>query len=710
MDIITQSLLMGSSGAQRDPYFKNTVLLLHGDGTNGAQNNTFIDGSTNNFTVTRNGNTTQGAVSPFGDRWSNYWDGAAELSGFDLGGSLLGSSNFTIEFWVYIDLGSGTSSTVMPIISNIDFYNGVTNGSIAVFWHASRNSIDFALFTGGGNNSSTAPYTTLDAGTNTIMPSKWYHLAYTRSGANLEIFVDGVSKATGTLSSNTNVNYNTRSIYIGRHFANAFSAPSNTRFFRGNISNFRLVVGSVLYTSAFTPSSTPLTAVTNTQRLTCHANRYIDGSSNAFAIGVAGSVAVSRFNPFRLSAPYNASTDGGSGYFDGTGDSLRLPSSSAFSITTSTTPFTIEAWIYPTAVGGVIFSEQFTGGVNSVAIAVTMGNALISTTTGSTIYFGYYTGSTWVAAAGANSNVPLNAWTHVACVFTGSTSKIYYNGADVTATSPTPATTWGITGVSGDEWYVGKRWDNAATECFTGYISNFRFVRGTAVYTAAFTSPTAPLTAVTNTSLLLNFANAGIYDNTTINVLETVGNAQISTTQKKFGTGALYFDGSGDFLTSRNAGAASAFAFGGQDFTIELWIYAISLGTSFKAIYDQRPTSATGAYPTLYVSNGVLYYYTNGQARITGPSLSLNTWYHVAVCRSGSSTRMFVDGVQQGSTYTDSSVYLSGSGRPWIGQFSDPTTLDASLCWNGYIDDLRVTKEARYTADFTPPSAPFLDS
>jgi hypothetical protein len=55
----------GQAGEDTDPFFNQTTLLLHGDGTNGAQNNTFLDSSTNNFTITRNGNTTQGTFSPF---------------------------------------------------------------------------------------------------------------------------------------------------------------------------------------------------------------------------------------------------------------------------------------------------------------------------------------------------------------------------------------------------------------------------------------------------------------------------------------------------------------------------------------------------------------------------------------------------------------------------------------------------------------------
>ena len=71
----------------RDPFFNAVSLLLHGDGTNGAQNNTFLDSSTNNFTVTRNGNTTQGTNTPFSQAdgyWSNYIGGTL---GFSVAGS-----------------------------------------------------------------------------------------------------------------------------------------------------------------------------------------------------------------------------------------------------------------------------------------------------------------------------------------------------------------------------------------------------------------------------------------------------------------------------------------------------------------------------------------------------------------------------------------------------------------------------------------------
>ncbi len=237
-----------------------------------------------------------------------------------------------------------------------------------------------------------------------------------------------------------------------------------------------------------------------------------------------------------------------------------------------------------------------------------------------------------------------------------------------------------------------------------GYISNLRFVKGTDVYGVGNTSitvPTAPLTAITNTSLLLNFTNAGVLDATAKNNLETVGNAQISTAQSKWGGSSIAFDGTGDYLPS-NPSTSNLYAFGTGDFTIEFWLRLGSVSGN-QSLVDIRPTGTNGLYPLIYTNTTSLIYYVNSATQISGGTLSTNTWYHVAVSRSGTSTKMFLDGTQIGSTYTDSNNYLAGTGAPWVGTFRDGTG-----ALNGYIDDLRITKGvARYTANFTAPTAAF---
>jgi hypothetical protein len=160
----------------------------------------------------------------------------------------------------------------------------------------------------------------------------------------------------------------------------------------------------------------------------------------------------------------------------------------------------------------------------------------------------------------------------------------------------------------------------------------------------------------------------------------------------------MYFDGSGDWLIP--SGSSALYAFGTGDFTIEFWIYIPVTQTSI--IYDSRPVSTQGAYPELYLaSNQIIYYHTESN-RIAGSTLANTTWYHIALCRSGTSTKLFVNGTQVGSTYSDSTNYLCGTNRPAIGvagnTLSDP--------FNGYLDDLRITKGvARYVTNFTPPVA-----
>ncbi len=86
-----------------DAYFNRVTLLLPGNGTNGAQNNTFLDSSTNNFSITRNGNTTQGTFSPFSQTgWSNYFDGSSSLSYAANADFNFGTGTFTVEGWAYI--------------------------------------------------------------------------------------------------------------------------------------------------------------------------------------------------------------------------------------------------------------------------------------------------------------------------------------------------------------------------------------------------------------------------------------------------------------------------------------------------------------------------------------------------------------------------------------------------------------------------------
>jgi hypothetical protein len=291
-------------------------------------------------------------------------------------------------------------------------------------------------------------------------------------------------------------------------------------------------------------------------------------------------------------------------------------------------------------------------------------------------------------------------WYHVAIVRDGTSSfKMYLDGV-LEATTSTDA---GSINLNTYPLYWGVRVNpsgGAVDYPHYGYLAGSR-VSSTAVYTGAFT-PSLP-TAISGTQLLLNHTNGGIVDLSTRNVIETLGDTKVNTAITKYGTGSLYFDGTGDYLKS-NAMNANLNAFGRGDFTIELWVYFNAVNTQ-QVVSDFRDNASDTGGSLYLASNGSIRWYVQGSDRITGGAISASTWTHIAVCRSGTSTKLFINGTQSGSTYTDTFDYICNSGRPYLGALSDGT---GTLYFNGYIDDFRITKGyARYTTTFTPPTGTF---
>jgi hypothetical protein len=102
-----------------------------------------------------------------------------------------------------------------------------------------------------------------------------------------------------------------------------------------------------------------------------------------------------------------------------------------------------------------------------------------------------------------------------------------------------------------------------------------------------------------------------------------------------------------------------------------------------------------------------LEFFANAGSRIADSvAATAGTWFHVALARASGQTRLFKDGTQVGSTYSDSSNYSNAEMR----LFARTDTFNSGAHLNGYIDEFRITKGvARYTANFTPPTAPFPD-
>jgi hypothetical protein len=215
-----------------------------------------------------------------------------------------------------------------------------------------------------------------------------------------------------------------------------------------------------------------------------------------------------------------------------------------------------------------------------------------------------------------------------------------------------------------------------------------------------------------NVSLLLHMNGAdnstSFIDSSNKNTTVSAnGNAKIVVADSKFGGSSGFFDGTGDFLQIANN---SNFDFP-SDFTIECFVKYSS--TKLMPLYTRRVNSA-GTAPIVVIqlndsSVGNIRFYLYGASgstfpSTTGLSLNDNNWHHIALSRSGSNNRLFIDGILRASSSTNVGSMVWTNSVTTIARDIFYTARD----YNGYVDELRVTKGvARYTSNFTPPNAPF---
>ena len=178
------------------------------------------------------------------------------------------------------------------------------------------------------------------------------------------------------------------------------------------------------------------------------------------------------------------------------------------------------------------------------------------------------------------------------------------------------------------------------------------------------------------------------------------GAAEISTAEYKFGGSSIHLPSSSQGWLSM---ADDTLLNLSGDFTVEAWFYITGNLATYQTIIGSATSSWSTGAVHMYVQNGVMRVTRNGSTGMAGTaSIANNTWYHVALTRSGTDVTLFIDGVVD-ATQTNSSAFT----------FNDNGTLIGKNGWDGsstrfagYIDDLRVTKGvARYTAAFTPPAA-----
>ena len=656
MSGILNLLLAGAASIVKDAYFNLVTLLLNTTSTNGAQNNTFLDSSSNNFTITRNGNTTQGTFTPFSQTgWSNRLSSGNDLSGASNAGYQFDSGNFTVEGWFYFNT-----------VGNAQFLSVAVAG--ALYWQYYAGALDFGNNAGGSVQASWSP-----------VANTWYHIAAVRNGSTFTNYINGAVHSSGTAFNVTA----TGLLKIGYGGAGSFD---------GYISNIRIVKGTAVYTAAFTPPTVPLTAITNTQLLTCQANRFLDSSTNGIAISVnSGSPSVQAFSPFAPTTAYSTDVVGGSGYFDGSGDYLNLGGQSAFAFGTG--DFTIQMWAYSQATGSGGSQPNLYDGRPAGTPSGNYPTIVIYTSN----QIAYYVGAGIQISGGT---MVLNTWNHIAVCRSGTSTKMYLNGVQ-TGSTWTDTTNYVI---GTNRPTIGIDGNTVSGNYFTGYIAGLQVLKGTALYTGStYTVPTAPPTPVTNTSILLNYTNAGIYDSAAKNDLETVGSAQVSTTQAKWGGTAMYFNGTGSYLT---APSSPVYDFSSGNFTIEVWYYP-TISNPNAGIFSKRANGSVYAPFSLEFSSSLAPVFlastsgSNWDINITSSvSCTQNAWNYIAVTRSGSTFTIYVNG-SSGGTGSSSSALMTNTSSISVGAVA----ADGTRVLTGYLDDFRVTKGFARTVTSSPTAA-----
>ena len=672
-----------------DPYYLYVSLLLSMNGTNNST--TFLDGSLLGQSVTANGDAKISTAQ-------TKYGGAAGL--FDGGGDYLvvsqsnssfvfGTKDLTVETWIYITSSPGSYYTILDNLAI-----GGSGGRSDAFSLMLNSSRQLQIF-------SNAAFRTASA--SAVPLNQWTHVALTRVGSTWSYFINGaLDSNTVTLS----ISLTSGGCTIGT-ISDGLGNASYTM--NGYIDDLRITSGLARYVSSYTPPVSALPSSGSNTALLLHMNG--SSGSSTFTDSSTLPQSVVAYGNAQLSS-VQSKFGGASALFDGNGDYLVATTGATFAF--GTKDFTVETWVYITSAPGTyytLFDNQVAGGVGART------NAFVLLITSSRQLALLYSGA---FATSSTSTVPLNQWVHVAVTRSGTTWRYFINGV-LDATTNT-----GGVNLTAGGCIIGTTADDLGSTGTTlnGYLDEFRITKGSALYTSSFTPPTAAFADVVvdpyfqSVALLLhmNGANAATaFTDSSPGALTVTpsGDAKLSTTQAKFGSASAYFDGTGDYLTIPSS---TIWTFGMGDWTVEFWIYLSSYGGSITGGMVFGTVSGSTSGFAIHVGQNQSAFRVTSNASGTwaddltvntsgGPAL--NTWTHMAVVRQGGNLTIYKDGASVGTrTGVSGYNYSNPSNLAIIGRFNDGTYLrDLS----GYIDELRVSKLARYTAAFTPATAAFPD-
>lgn len=637
-----------------DPYFKNTIFLLHADGTNGATNTTYKDNSNYNAVVSRGALfNSQGSFSPYSPAgWSMYFNGSTDYLSFPItAAGTISTGDFTAECWTWVTTAFGTNAVFFTI--------GALNATGS-----------FSVFVNAGST-----YVRIGASNDTVInavpaQNTWTHFAVVRISGVFTVYFNGVSQTKAS-------SLNPGTAITGTASSLAFDAiAAGVAYWPGYISNFRIVVGTGVYTGNFTTPTSPLantqsagsniSAISSGTAFLLNLNRWYDASGNDYQVTVGGNATIIPFTPFSSGEAYTPSLHGGSIYHASATD--WVGTTTAVIATALTWPqlglggedFTIEFWAYPlTATSATqYFFSNFSADTNQRGMRIGVTSA--ASTPGAYVLY-----STGALAPGFNASAvrPLYAfsWSHIAVSRRQNTSRVFQNGQMVYEFTDT--TVYNLpTFTIGNNTY-------ARTGAVIGYTCDLRITRGTTAYFESnFLVPQAALQT-------LELPNSQLY----------IGQFTGSTTYWSYDLGQFPNTTTGFFC-------------------IEFWInfttVPVAGTTIFGGASGNGMSLVIASTSSMFLSNNGVYNLTN----TTQYNFQAGVWYHIAWMGGNSTNYLAVDGsvynFNQKGGFGSSAATANGI---WLNDYTIGATGLAA-----YYRDIRVTYNSMvYDVNgFTRPTGP----
>lgn len=628
--------------------------------------------------------TTNPKYFPVGQDKGIYFDGAGDCVVTPVSDDFnFGSGNFTIDFYIYMKSWDSKNRSIFSVdglINTTYGFNpiviGITNTTI---------NLSAAL-----NNKTNWAYNKLI--THNMQLNVWYHIAVIRNGTLVSLYINGSFTYSFDIGDFRLNDYSTgagQGIPIcGRHNGDSYLYTDCL------LQNFRISKGIARWTSNFTPP-----ALNSTYPTDSYTKLYIKGhdkvvNTTAMTDDSGTSKTITTYGDTKVG--YSRGT---AAYFDGNSSKASINDSPDFEIGSS--DFTLDMWFYSSALVSAGKNSYIAGKWLMTGNQREYGFIFDEN---EKITFYYSTNGAAVSTMLSTSAVSINKWHHIAAVKSGTDIKLFVNG-ELQETDTGVSSIFGGTSV-----FQAGGWENITTDCMKGYLHSVRIFKGIARWTSNFTPPETEPVPDAFTKLLMRNSTLNIRDiSASPKTINTAGNVTPRSIGSKQG---IFFDGSGDYLALPLV-STSAMYLGTSDFTIEGWAYSLNTTISEVIInVGSHPLTTPDGYASSIIENkssGTCRFriYNNATtacADYTWPAAATsNKWNHIALVRSGTTFKCFINGVSQTVTTVTAftgNINAEGTNRYW--QFGR-SGYDGSMQLYGYLTDVRVTGKALWTSNFTPP-------